>query len=751
MTGAQTAPCTVAGCPGSIVDGYCDTCGMAPRAQATSPTFPMGRAAAIPRLRPSRHPGSHRRPDGTVSTSASGRTGSRSTGSRRSSSMRTGIGLGLVEVPSVPTVDPATAVMAVAEVPEDKRFCSSCGEPVGRARGGRPGRTDGFCPHCGGHFAFTPRLEPGEIVGGQYEVLGALAHGGLGWIHLARDRAVSDRWVVLKGLLDTSSEDAALAAVAERRFLASLDHPALVKIYNFVTHDDAGYIVMEYVGGQSLKAVQKERQVANGGRIDPLPVDRAVAYMLGVLPAMAYMHGEGLVYCDMKPDNVMLTGDGLKIIDLGGVRRIDDEDAAIYGTVGFQAPEVAEVGPSVASDLFTIGRTLAALVLDFRGYQTGYAHTLPPPDEQPLLAGHESLHRFLLKATAYDPDDRFVSADEMAEQLVGVLREEVAARGEVRPAVSALFGPDVAVGRADLAAEATPGWRALPVPKVDPSDPAAGTVLGLGDLPPAAVIATLTSGATPVDSPEVVVRTARAHLALGQPDEASTELDRLGDLRDWRVWWHRGLVALATGRADDAVDWLDPVCTDLPGEVAPRFALAVAAEAGGDLDRAEGLYARVLTVDPGFVSAAFALARVRLARGDRAGAVAGYERVPVASSARPAADLASVRALTGDAGTPATVDDLVRAGQIVERLDLDPVRRAALERDLYRAGLAVVDGVAPLSGNGVAPVLGRRLTETDLRRGLEHACRVLAKAAPTRDERVRLVDEANQSRPRTLV
>ena len=221
MTAAQTAPCAVAGCPGSIVDGYCDTCGMAPRAQATSPTFPIGRAAAIPRLRPSRHPGSHRRPDGTVSTSASGRTGSRSTGSRRSSSMRTGIGLGLVEVPSVPTVDPATAVMAVAEVPEDKRFCSSCGEPVGRARGGRPGRTDGFCPHCGGHFAFTPQASSrARSSAASTRCSARWPTAGLGWIYLARDRAVSDRWVVLKGLLDTSSEDAALAAVAERRFLA---------------------------------------------------------------------------------------------------------------------------------------------------------------------------------------------------------------------------------------------------------------------------------------------------------------------------------------------------------------------------------------------------------------------------------------------------------------------------------------------------------------------------------------------------
>ena len=374
------------------------------------------------------------------------------------------------------------------------------------------------------------------------------------------------------------------------------------------------------------------------------------------------------------------------------------------------------------------------------------------PTSSPLLAGHESLHRFLLKATATDPDDRFVSADEMAEQLVGVLREEVAARGEVRPAVSALFGPDVAVGRADLAAEATPGWRALPVPKVDPSDPAAGTVLGLGDLPPAAVIATLTSGATPVDSPEVVVRTARADLALGQPDEASTELDRLGDLRDWRVWWHRGLVALATGRADDAVDWLDPVCTDLPGEVAPRFALAVAAEAGGDLDRAEGLYARVLTVDPGFVSL-----RSRWPVSASPGATGrarwrGTSGCPWRRSAPPAADLASVRALTGDRGTPVTVDDLVRAGQIVERIDLDPVRRAAAgARPLPRGARG---------GGWCRPALRQRRrtrprATPDRDRPPPWARARLPRAGqgrrPPATSAVRLVDEANQSRPRTLV
>ena len=107
-----------------------------------------------------------------------------------------------------------------------------------------------------------------------------------------RDRAVSDRWVVLKGLLDAASEEAALAAVAERRFLAALDHPNIVRIHNFVAHEGAGYIVMDYIGGKSLKAILADRRDASGGRNDPMPVDRAIAYTLGVLPAMGYFHAQ---------------------------------------------------------------------------------------------------------------------------------------------------------------------------------------------------------------------------------------------------------------------------------------------------------------------------------------------------------------------------------------------------------------------------------------------------------------------------
>ena len=275
--------------------------------------------------------------------------------------------------------------MVDPKVAESKRFCGSCGAAVGRRRDERPGRAEGFCPQCGTAFSFSPKLRPGDLAAGQYQVAGCLAHGGLGWVYLAQDRNVSDRWVVLKGLLDTGDESAMAAAIAERRFLAQVEHPNIVRIYNFVQHEGAGYIVMEYVGGQSLKDLR--RGGADGGS-QPLPAAQAMAYMIEALPALGYLHGRGFLYCDFKPDNVIQTEEQLKIIDLGGVRRLDDDTSDLYGTVGYQAPEVADEGPSIASDLYTVARTLAVLAFDFRGYQdpARFAHTLPPAGQVPALS-----------------------------------------------------------------------------------------------------------------------------------------------------------------------------------------------------------------------------------------------------------------------------------------------------------------------------------------------------------------------------
>ena len=239
----------------------------------------------------------------------------------------------------MPDIDPLEALMPNPVVPESKRFCWNCGQPVGRSSSEGKASSEGWCPYCGSPYSFLPQLDPGDVVAGQYEIKGCIAHGGLGWVYLALDRNVNDRPVVLKGLVHSGDAEAQAIAMAERRFLAEVVHPSIVQIFNFVEHTDrhgepVGYIVMEYVGGQSLKRRKGER----------LPVAEAIAYMLEILPALGYLHSIGLVYNDLKPENIMLTEEQLKLIDLGAVSRINSF-GYLYGTPGYQAPEIVRTGP----------------------------------------------------------------------------------------------------------------------------------------------------------------------------------------------------------------------------------------------------------------------------------------------------------------------------------------------------------------------------------------------------------------------
>ena len=449
---------------------------------------------------------------------------------------------------------------------------ATCGQPVGRSRPEAPdipGRAEGFCRNCGASFSFEPRLESGELVAGQYDVLGCLAHGGLGWIYLARDRNVSDRWVVLKGLLNSGDADAQAAAVAERRFLAEVEHPSIVRIYNFVQHQDrrtgepAGYIVMEYVGGQSLRQIVLERRRSR----ESLPVAHALAYAIEVLPALGYLHRRGLVYCDFKPDNVIQVEEHLKLIDLGGVRRTDDDDSPVYGTVGYQAPEIAAAGPSPASDLYTVGRALAVLTFQFTGYTSTFQHSLPPQDSEPVLAQQESFYRLLRRATEPDPLRRFTSAAEMIGQLTGVLREVLSAGDAApRPAISTSFTPELQAIGADTAAGTDRQPRppsgaeiaaGLPVPLVDSADPAAAYLATLSTLEPTqladalqtAISAPPGTAGVAADGTELRLALARTRLALGDVPAATLVLAELTGrgLAGWRVTWYQGLAGILAG------------------------------------------------------------------------------------------------------------------------------------------------------------------------------------------------------------
>ncbi len=658
------------------------------------------------------------------------------------------LGAGLVEVPPVPYQDPVAVVLKDPRVPESKRYCSGCGEKTGRSRDGvRPGRTEGFCAKCGAGFSFAPKLARGDVVGGQYEVLGCLAHGGLGWIYLARDRNVSDRWVVLKGLLDSGDADAMAAAVAERRFLATVEHPNIVKIYNFVQHAGAGYIVMEYVGGRSLKDLAVEARQSGGA----LPLPQVLAYGLEVLHALGYLHGQGLVYCDFKPDNVIQTEEQLKLIDLGGVIGADDEDSPVYGTVGYQAPEIAELGPSACSDLYTVGRTLAVLSFSFEGFSGRFRYSLPERDTIPVLAAHESFDRLLRRATDPDPDRRYQSAEEMAEQLTGVLREVLAAGdGRPRPRTSMLFGPEPRVIKPESpdATDAAAVAATLPVPLTEISDPAASYLAGLAALTPRQILHALES--LPVRSLEVDLLRVRAGIGLGELGAARNELETLEGAGDWRVGWYRGIVHLTGGEPEIARGLFDDVYGLLPGEAAPKLALAACAHVAGDADAAVRYHRMVWRTDHTYLGAAFGLSRAHVARGERREAVEVLESVPATSSHHVEARLAAIRTRVHDRAA-LTCEDLLTAAARLEELDLDDRPFARHAAEILEAALDWPAGSPSPPVPAATRLFDAELTERGIRFALERFYRSLARLATDGRERVVLVDRANVARPHTLI
>lgn len=664
---------------------------------------------------------------------------------------------GLVDLPYIIPVDPTSAMLA----PEDIE--AEC-----QASNGRLPR---------------PELRPGDIVADQYEVRGALAHGGMGWIYLAVDHNVSDRWVVLKGLLHADQAEAQEVAVAEREILAELSHPSIVRIYNFI-HDDwatspthGGYIVMEYVGGPSLRDVRR----AAPGRV--LPVEKAIAYVLEVLQALSYLHSVGLVYNDLKPENIMLTEDHVKLIDMGAVSGVGDY-GHIYGTPGFQAPEIPETGPTIASDLYTVGRTLASLIVRLPVVDGRYADGIPSPMEEPVFSRYDSLYRFLLRSTHEDPDMRFRSATGMANQLMGVLREVLALRtGVPHPAFSSVFSPQRSTfgtlytveptdflvdGRArDTTLTGAELVDALPVPLMESSDPASRILAATSYTSVEQRIDTLRELYSDPDSEAhrsvgVIMSLTRAYL---ESDDLAAAEELLAEnahrmRAEWRLVWYDGVLDLLKGDPVGAYPKFQQVLSAMPGENGPKLALAATAELILDVcpesDRerwarsSEHFYRTVWSVDRSVISSAFGLARQLQRRGEVTAAIEELDRVPPNSRYSALANLTAILLLCQGRPLEETEESHIReAARRVTNLSAGEHRAFQIRLTVLTTALAWIQ----LPGNDPSPsplMRGVPFTEFGLRSGAETVLRTLARSTETRQQRFRLVDQANSIRPRTL-
>ncbi|MFE6862355.1 tetratricopeptide repeat protein [Nocardia sp. NPDC057668] len=684
---------------------------------------------------------------------------------------------GLLPMPQVSAIAPDTALLINPEVPEHKRLCWNCQHRVGRSSDSTPAATTGHCGRCGSEFNFRPPLATGDTVAAQYEVQGCLAHGGLGWIYLAVDRNVSDRWVVLKGLQNPQDFEAHVVALAERQFLSEMTHPGIVKIYNFVRHGNDGYIVMEYVSGLSLKRIHDLAQPAQ------LPVAQAIAYVMEVLPALDYLHSFGLAYNDLKPDNIMVTDDEVKLIDLGAVAAMASY-GSIYGTPGYMAPEITHTGPTIASDIYTVGQTLAALTLSMSHTDAHGVRSLPDPGSEPVLLQYPGLHRLLERALDIDPARRFSSAYAMHNQLAGVLRVILAEdTGREHPRATLEFGAHRGEFGITTLLSPLEGIRAgqphtpllspsevanaLPVPLIDPEDPSHDLLAPLLYSQPNQALDTLRQDRVRVRdgtiSPpwsydhESTLVALRAHLELNDVHSAEAALATLdGASPDWRLPWYQGITALLEQDYHRAHEHFDVVYGCLPGEITAALAMAVSAELivhhrsrADERDRwvtvAATFYRMVWRTNRSVVSAAFGLVRQLIVADELSEAVAILDEVPEASRHFAVAQISAALLLVSRPPTRLSLDDIHDAARRAGAHAADP---RALPLRLLTVGAAIA-WLESTACPPTATLFGVPLTTTGLRRELERSLRTLASTTTDRWHRYRIVDLANQIRPRT--
>jgi beta-lactam-binding protein with PASTA domain len=266
----------------------------------------------------------------------------------------------------------------------------------------------------------------GRILSGRYEILAPISEGGMALVY--RGRRVDDgRPVAIKILRDQYAHNAEFVARFEReaQAVARLSHPHMVQVFDHGRDGDVHYIVMEFVDGEDLKTFL--RRVG--------AVDEAEARRIGVqvCEVLEYAHGMGIVHRDIKPQNILIAPDGqVKVTDFGIARALAatsiTETGTVLGSVQYLSPEQARgLGVGRSADLYSLGVVLYEAVtgtLPFDGdtpiaIALRHMHESPPPPRRNGARLSRPTEGIILKALAKDPDDRYRSAREMRDDLLG--------------------------------------------------------------------------------------------------------------------------------------------------------------------------------------------------------------------------------------------------------------------------------------------------------------------------------------------
>src|SRR5438876_4351601 len=269
----------------------------------------------------------------------------------------------------------------------------------------------------------TPPQVPGERYIGKYRVKSVLGRGGMGAVYLAEQPGL-DREVAIKELIQSADPVSLRRFLQEAQVMARTSHPNLVQVHDMELMGDINYLVLEFVRGRSLRDWMNQT---------PLPPPQVFAVMHGVLQALDYAHRHAIVHRDMKPENVLISDEGMvKVADFGIARLTDDsgvggtatKTGTTVGTPQYMSPEqVASSKVDGRSDLYSAGIMFYELVAgqppftasDADGPFTLMAKHVQAPPKPPSVFQpglNLDLEHVILTSLSKRPEDRFQTGQE---------------------------------------------------------------------------------------------------------------------------------------------------------------------------------------------------------------------------------------------------------------------------------------------------------------------------------------------------
>ncbi|HAT4254159.1 Stk1 family PASTA domain-containing Ser/Thr kinase [Clostridium perfringens] len=270
----------------------------------------------------------------------------------------------------------------------------------------------------------------GKILGNRYELLQCVGEGGMSFVYKARCRKLN-RFVAVKILKDEfkNNEEIVRRFKKEATAIANLSNPNVVNVLDVGTQDDINYIVMEYVEGKTLKDIIKEKGA--------LPYEVAISIGIKVAKALECAHKSGIIHRDVKPQNILVTEEGVvKVTDFGIAKSMDSSTIAhtnsVMGSAHYFSPEQAKgTYTDYRTDLYSLGIVLYEMVtgvVPFNGdspVTVAVKHiqekAIPPKNINQNIPN--SLNDLIMKAMEKDPVNRYQTAKEIIGDLEKIKKD----------------------------------------------------------------------------------------------------------------------------------------------------------------------------------------------------------------------------------------------------------------------------------------------------------------------------------------